>query len=57
MFTQNDKSNVNISIIDEDHSKFTDIVNKAIAAKQNNNDAEKVKDVLPESCTKCTSPA
>jgi hemerythrin-like metal-binding protein len=48
MFSQNDKCNVNISVIDEDHSKFTDIVNKAIVAKQHNNNAEKVKDVLKE---------
>ena len=37
MFKQNDKYNVNISIIDEVHSKFTDIINKAIVAKQHNN--------------------
>ncbi len=46
MSTQNDKYNKNISIIDEVHSKFIDIVDKAIVAKQHNNNAEKVKDVL-----------
>jgi len=30
MFTRNDKYNVNISIIDVEHRKFIDIVNKAI---------------------------
>jgi hemerythrin len=37
---------VNISVIDGDHSKFIDIVNKAIVAKQHNDNVEKVKDVL-----------
>ncbi len=46
MFKQNDKNNVNISVIDEDHSKFTDIINMTIIAKQHNNNEEKVKDVL-----------
>ncbi|MFQ5688584.1 MAG: bacteriohemerythrin [Candidatus Scalindua sp.] len=44
----NDKHNVNIPIIDEEYRKFIDIVNKAIVAKQHNNNAEKVKDVLKE---------
>ena len=48
MFKQNDKYNVNISIIDENHKTFIDIINKAIVAKQHNNNAEKVKDVLKE---------
>ncbi len=48
MFTRNDKYNVNISVTDEDHSKFTDIINMAIAANQHNNNVEKVKDVLNE---------
>ncbi len=48
MFTQDDKYNVNISIIDEDHKTFIDIINKAIVAKQHNNNAEKVKNVLNE---------
>jgi hemerythrin len=48
MFTRNDKYNVNISIIDEGHKTFINIINKAIVAKRHNNNAEKVKDVLKE---------
>jgi hemerythrin-like metal-binding protein len=48
MFIWNDKHNVNISIIDEDHRKFIDIVNKAIAAKQQNKNTEQIEEVLNE---------
>ncbi len=48
MFKQNDKLNVNISIIDEDRKKFINIINKAVVAKQQNNNSEKVKEVLKE---------
>ena len=48
MIEWNEEHNVNISIIDEVHTKFIDIINKAIVAKQHNNSAEKVKDVLKE---------
>ncbi len=48
MFKQNDKYNVNISIIDEDRKKFISIINKAVVAKQQNNNSEKVNDVLKE---------
>ncbi len=48
MIEWNDKYNVNISVIDGDHSIFTDIINKAIVAEQHNNSEEKVKDVLKE---------
>lgn len=48
MIEWDDKYSVNISIIDEDHKKFISIINKAIVAKQHNNNAEKVKDVLKE---------
>jgi hemerythrin len=39
---------VNISKIYEDRKTFIDIIDKAIVAKQHNNNAEKVKDVLNE---------
>ncbi len=48
MLKRNDKLNVNIPIIDEDRKKFINIINKAVVAKQHNNNAEKVKDVLKE---------
>jgi len=48
MFTRNDKHNVNILTIDDDRKKFISIINKAIVAKQHNNNTEKVKDVLKE---------
>lgn len=48
MFKCNDKHDVNISIIDENHSKFIVIINKAVVAKQHNNNAERVKGVLKE---------
>jgi len=51
MSTQNDKYNENISIVDEVHSKFIDIIDKAIVAKQHNNSVEKVKDVLKKMAT------
>ncbi len=31
---------MNISIVDEDHKTFIDIINKAIIAKQHNNNEE-----------------
>ncbi len=46
MFKQNDKLNVNISIIYEDRKTFINIIDKAIVAKQHNDNVEKVKDVL-----------
>jgi len=48
MLKQNDKYNVNISIIDENRKKFISIIDKAVVAKQQNNNSEKVKDVLKE---------
>ncbi len=48
MIEWDDKYSVGVSIIDEDHKTFIDIINKAIVAKQHNNNEEKVKDVLKE---------
>ncbi len=43
-----DKYCVGISIIDEYHRKFIDTINKAIIAKENNDDPEGVKEILTE---------
>ena len=48
MIEWEDKYSVGISIIDEEHKTFIDIINRAIVAKQHNNNEEKVKDVLKE---------
>lgn len=48
MLTWNDEYNVNITIIDEDHKKFIDIVNKAITAKLQNKNTEQIEGVLNE---------
>ena len=46
MLEWNDKFSMGISIIDEDHKKFIDILNKAIFAKEHNDNPEEVKEVL-----------
>ena len=43
-----DKYCVGVSIIDEGHKEFIDTINKAIIAKENNDDPEGVKEVLTE---------
>ena len=48
MIEWDDKYSVGISIIDEDHKKFIDTINKAIIAKENNEHPEGVKVVLME---------
>ncbi len=48
MIEWDDKYCFGISIIDEEHKKFTDIINKAIVAKEHNDNPEKVKEVLRE---------
>ncbi len=46
MIEWDDKYCVGISIIDEDHKKFIDTINKAIIVKENNEHPEGVKVVL-----------
>jgi len=41
-----DKYSVDISIIDEEHKEFIDIINKAVAIKENNGNQEEVREVL-----------
>jgi|TARA_B100002003_G_C13994359_1_gene480324 hemerythrin len=43
-----DKYSVGVSIIDEEHKEFVGIVNKAIVAKQNDNNPEEIREVLNE---------
>ncbi len=46
MIEWDDKYCVGVSIIDEDHKKFIDTINKAIIVKENNDNPEGVKEVL-----------
>jgi hemerythrin len=48
MIEWDDKYCVGISIIDEEHKEFIDIINKAIVTKENNDNPEGVKEVLRE---------
>ncbi|MGR3175586.1 MAG: bacteriohemerythrin [Candidatus Scalindua sp.] len=48
MVEWDDKYSVDISIIDEEHKKFIDIINKAIVAKEHNGNPEEIKEVLNE---------
>ncbi len=48
MIEWDDKYCVGISIIDKYHRKFIDTINKAIIAKENSGDPEKVKELLRE---------
>ncbi len=48
MIEWDDKYSVGISIIDEEHKKFIDIINKAIVAKEQSDKPERVKEVLQE---------
>ncbi len=48
MIEWNEKYSVGISMIDEEHKKFIDIINKAIVAKGHNDNPEEVKEVLCE---------
>ncbi len=48
MMEWDDKYSVGISIIDEDHRKFIDIINKAIVAREQSDNSERVKEVLQE---------
>ncbi len=48
MIEWNDKYSVGISIIDEEHKEFIDIINKAIVTKENNDNPEEVREILYE---------
>ena len=48
MIEWEDKFNVGISIIDEEHKKLIGILNKAILAKEHNGKPEEIKEVLGE---------
>jgi len=48
MIRWNDKYSVGISVIDEEHKEFIDIINKVIAAKKHNDKPEEVREVLYE---------
>ena len=48
MIKWNDKYNVGISMIDEEHKKLIGILNKAIFAKEHNDNPEEIKEVLSE---------
>jgi len=46
MIEWEDKFSVGISIIDEQHKKFIEIINKAIVAKEHNDNPEELKELL-----------
>ncbi len=46
MIEWSDKYCFGISIIDEEHKKFIDIINKAFVAKEHNDNPEEVKELL-----------
>ncbi len=48
MFEWDDKYSVNVSIIDKEHKKLIDIINKAIVAKQYNNNSKEVLEIVDE---------
>ncbi len=48
MIEWEDKYSVGVSIIDEEHKKFIDIINKVIAAKEHNNNPEEILGILNE---------
>ena len=48
MIRWNKEYNINISIIDVDHKRFVDIVNKAIIAKQGGKSPEEIQEILNE---------
>jgi hemerythrin len=48
MFKWDAKYSVGISIIDEEHRKIIDIINKAIVAREQSDNPERVKEVLQE---------
>ncbi len=46
MITWKEKDSMGISIIDEEHKKLIDIINKAIATMEHNDNTEELKEVL-----------
>ncbi len=48
MIEWDDKYSVGVSIIDEEHKKLIDIINKVIVAKQHNNNSEDILGILNE---------
>ena len=46
MIKWDDKYSVNVSIIDEEHKKLIDIINKAILAKEYNNNPRSISEIL-----------
>ncbi len=48
MIKWDDKYNVGVSIIDEEHKKLIGIINKVIVAKQHNNNPEEISGILNE---------
>ncbi len=48
MFKWDAKYSVGISIIDEEHRKFIEIINKAIVAREQSDNPEEIKEVLNE---------
>jgi len=48
MIEWEDKYSVGVSIIDEEHKKLIDIINRAIAAKQNRDNPEEISEILNE---------
>ncbi len=48
MFKWDVKYSVGISIIDEEHRKFIDIINNAIVAREQSDNPEEIKEVLNE---------
>ncbi len=48
MIEWNEEHSVGISIIDEKHKEFIDIINKVFVAKQHDNNPEKIEEALHE---------
>ncbi len=48
MIEWEDKFSVGISMIDEEHKKLIGILNKAISAKEHNDNPEEIKEILSE---------
>ncbi len=48
MIEWDDKYSVGISIIDDEHKEFVDIINMAVAIKENNDNPEEIRKILKE---------
>ena len=48
MIAWKEKYSMGISMIDEEHKKLVDIINKAISAKEHNDNPEEIKEILSE---------